>query len=45
VGVSESQIEIEAEGGIFQIPFSNMAKANLEVDPDLLRKERATKYR
>lgn len=43
--VSESQIEIEAEGGIFQIPLSNVAKANLEVDPDLLRKERATKYR
>ncbi len=43
VGVSDSQIEIEAEGGIFQIPLSNVAKANLEVDPDLLRKERATK--
>ncbi len=43
VGVSESQIEIEAEGRIFQIPLSNVAKANLEVDPDLLHKERATK--
>ncbi len=43
VGVSESQIEIEADGEIFQIPLSNVAKANLELDPDLLRKEHATK--
>jgi ribosome maturation factor RimP len=30
--VSESQIEIETEGGIFQIPLSNVAKANLELE-------------
>jgi ribosome maturation factor RimP len=39
LGVSTNQIEIEVEGGIFQIPLSNVAKANLEVEPDLLRKE------
>jgi len=36
--VSENQIEIEVEGGVFQIPLSNVAKANLEVDQDVLRK-------
>ena len=30
--VSENQIEIETEGGIFQIPLSNVAKANLELE-------------
>jgi ribosome maturation factor RimP len=30
--VSEKQIEIETEGGIFQIPLSNVAKANLELE-------------
>lgn len=39
LGVSANQIEMEVEGEIFEIPLSNMAKANLEVDPDLLRKE------
>jgi ribosome maturation factor RimP len=29
---SENQIEIETEEGIFQIPLSNMAKANLEIE-------------
>ena len=43
LGVSESRIELEVEGKIFQIPFSNVAKANLEVDSDLLRKEQAMK--
>jgi len=43
LGVSANQIEMEVEGEIFQIPLSNMAKANLEVDPDLLRKEQAQK--
>jgi len=38
LGVSENQIEIEVEGGVFQIPLSNVAKANLEVDQDVLRK-------
>jgi ribosome maturation factor RimP len=32
VGVSENEIEIETEGGVFQIPLSNVAKANLEID-------------
>jgi len=43
LGVSANQIEMEAEGGIFQIPLSNVVKANLEVDPDLLRQELAQK--
>lgn len=43
LGVSENQIEMEVEGGIFQIPLSNVVKANLEVEPDLLRKEHAPK--
>jgi len=43
LGVSENRIEIEVDGGIFQIPLSNVAKANLEVDQDVLRKERPMK--
>jgi len=43
LGVSANQIEMEAGGGIFQIPLSNVVKANLEVEPDLLRKEHAPK--
>ena len=43
LGVSANQIEMEVEGGIFQIPLSNVVKANLEVEPDLLRKEHAPK--
>jgi ribosome maturation factor RimP len=43
LGVSANQIEMEVEGEIFQITLSNMAKANLEVDPDLLRKEQVPK--
>jgi ribosome maturation factor RimP len=39
LGVSENRIEIEVDGGIFQIPLSNVAKANLEIDRDALRKE------
>ena len=38
LGVFENRIEIESEEGIFQIPLSNVAKANLEVDRDVLRK-------
>jgi len=38
LGVSENRIEIEGEGGVFQIPLSNVAKANLEVDRDVFRK-------
>lgn len=30
--VSENRIEIETEGRIFQIPLSNVAKANLEIE-------------
>ncbi len=33
LGISENRIEIEMEGGIIQIPVSNVAKANLEIDP------------
>jgi ribosome maturation factor RimP len=43
LGVSENRIEIDGEGGIFQIPLSNVAKANLEVDQDVLRKEHPMK--
>jgi ribosome maturation factor RimP len=39
LGVSENRIEIEVDGGVFQIPLSNVAKANLEIDRDALRKE------
>ena len=39
LGVSANQIEMEVEGRIFQIPLSNVVKANLEVEPGLLRKE------
>lgn len=39
LGVSESRIEIEVDGGVFQISLSNVAKANLEIDGDVLRKK------
>jgi len=39
LGVSEKGVEIQAEGRTFQIPLSNVAKANLEVDQDVFRKE------
>ncbi len=39
LAVSENQIEMEVEGRIYQIPLSNVRKANLEFDPDVLRKE------
>jgi ribosome maturation factor RimP len=42
-GVSENKIEIEIDGGFFQIPLSNVVKANLEIDQDTLRKEHHTK--
>ena len=38
LGFSENRIEIEIEGEVFQIPLSNVAKANLEIDQDVLRK-------
>ena len=38
LGVSEKRIEIEIDGGVFQIPLSNVGKANLEFDRDVLRK-------
>jgi ribosome maturation factor RimP len=41
--VSEKTIEIESDGGIFQIPLNNVAKANLEIDQTVLRKERHVK--
>ena len=40
--VSENGIEIDVDGGIFRIPLSNVARANLEMDEDLFRRgERA----
>ncbi len=38
-GVSENGVEMQVDGRVFQIPFSNVAKANLEVDEDVLGKE------
>jgi ribosome maturation factor RimP len=32
LGVSENQVEIEVDQGVFQIPLSNIAKANLEIE-------------
>jgi ribosome maturation factor RimP len=43
LGVSENGVEIEVDGGGFNIPLANVAKANLEVDQDMLRKERRKK--
>jgi ribosome maturation factor RimP len=43
LGVSENRIEMEMDGKIFQIPLSNVAKANLEVDWNMLRKEPSIK--
>jgi ribosome maturation factor RimP len=43
IGVSETRIEIEVAGGVFQIPLSNVAKANLEIDQDVFRKEHPIK--
>ncbi len=40
VGVTEGRIEIETEGEIFRIPLCEVAKANLEIDRDVLGKER-----
>ena len=43
LGVSENGVEIEVDGGVFQISLSNVAKANLEIDQDMLRKEHLIK--
>jgi ribosome maturation factor RimP len=39
LGISGNQIGIQSDEGVFQIPFSNVAKANLEIDWDVLRKK------
>ncbi len=36
LGISENRIEIEMDGGVFQITLSNVAKANLEIDWNIL---------
>lgn len=36
--VSEDSIGIEVDGILFQIPISNVAKAHLEIDPEMLQK-------
>jgi ribosome maturation factor RimP len=38
LGITENRIEIEMDGGVFQIPLSNVAKANLEIDWNMLWK-------
>jgi ribosome maturation factor RimP len=43
LSISENKIKIESDGGIFEIPLENVAKANLELDQGLLRKERHAK--
>ena len=43
LGVSEGGGQIKVEGKVFQISLSNVAKANLEIDQDELRKERRMK--
>ena len=40
LGISENTLEIESDGGIFQIPLSNVARANLEIDQGMLQKGR-----
>jgi ribosome maturation factor RimP len=37
LGLSEGRIEIEADGEVFRIPLSDVAKANLEIDSYPLR--------
>jgi ribosome maturation factor RimP len=32
LGISEKRIEIVVDGGVYQIPLSNVAKANLEIE-------------
>ena len=39
LGLSENRIEIEIDRDTFQIPLSNVAKANLEIDWNMLWKE------
>jgi ribosome maturation factor RimP len=39
LGMFGNQIEIASDEGVFRIPFSNVAKANLEIDWDMLRKK------
>jgi ribosome maturation factor RimP len=41
VEVSGNRIDLEVDGEVFQIPLSNVAKANLEIERDMLRKEHA----
>ena len=41
--VSENRIEIETHGGIFQIPLSNVEKANLEFEGEVPRRVHAAK--
>jgi len=43
LGVSENRVEIQVDGRIHQIPLSNVARANLQIDPEVLRKEPRTK--
>jgi ribosome maturation factor RimP len=43
LGISENRIQIEVDGETLQIPIADIAKANLEIDPDMLQKERPKK--
>lgn len=37
--ISENKLEIESDGGVFRIPLSNVARANLEIDQGMLQRE------
>jgi ribosome maturation factor RimP len=43
LGISEDRIEIEMGRKVFQIPLSNVAKANLEMDWNMVRKVNSIK--
>jgi ribosome maturation factor RimP len=43
LGVFEERIEIEIEGGVFQIPLSNVGKANVEFEQAVPLKEHLIK--
>ncbi len=43
VAISADKVEIESDGGVFQIPLSNVAKANLEIEQDMPQKGHDTK--
>jgi ribosome maturation factor RimP len=43
LGISENRIQIQVDGEVFQIPLADIARANLEIDRDVLPKEHPRK--